>query len=57
LFRGKPLFPGDFFEMIGFDWCYSSEKAQSSLGWQPTRFHEGIQLTWAAYQQNGWKPK
>jgi farnesol dehydrogenase len=57
LFRGKPLFPGDFFEMIGYDWCYSSEKAQSSLGWQPTRFHEGIQLTWAAYQQNGWKPK
>jgi nucleoside-diphosphate-sugar epimerase len=55
LLRGKPLFPSDFFDMVGYDWCFCSEKAKTQLGWQPKRFHDGIALTWAAYQHGNFQ--
>jgi dihydroflavonol-4-reductase len=53
---GKPIFPPDFFDMIGLNWCFSSRKAQVELGWQPHSFYDAVSETWQAYQSQGWKP-
>lgn len=54
LLTGKSIFPPDFFEMIGFNWCFSNHKAREQLGWQPRSFHEGLIETWKEYQEQGW---
>jgi nucleoside-diphosphate-sugar epimerase len=54
---GKPIFPTDFFEMIGFDWYFSNRKAKEMLGWQPHSFSEGLSETWMEYQKQGWKKR
>ena len=51
---GKSVFPPDFFDMIGLDWCFSAHKAQEQLGWRPHSFLDGMQAAWAGYQQQGW---
>lgn len=51
---GKSVFPPDFFEMIGFDWSFSNQKAKELLGWQPHSFHDGLRETWKEYQEQGW---
>ncbi len=51
---GKSVFPPDFFDMIGFDWCFSNNKAKEQLGWQPHSFFEGLSETWVEYQKQGW---
>jgi dihydroflavonol-4-reductase len=51
---GKSVFPPDFFEMLGLDWCFSNRKAKESLGWQPHSFLEGLRETWMEYQKQGW---
>ena len=48
--RGKPIFPQDFFDMVGLNWCFSNAKARSELGWQPHSFDQAITATWQAYQ-------
>lgn len=53
LLTGKSVFPPDFFDMIAHNWCFSSAKAKSKLGWQPLPFAEGIARTWADYQSAG----
>jgi dihydroflavonol-4-reductase len=52
---GKSIFPSDFFEMIGFNWCFNNRKAMQQLGWRPHSFHEGLRETWQAYQKQGWR--
>ncbi len=47
---GKSIFPPEFFEMIAWDWCFSSAKAQKELGWKAVPFSEGIARTWAEYR-------
>jgi len=54
--RGKPIFPQDFFDMVGRNWCFSNQKARRELGWQPKTFAAAIAETWQAYQQRGWQP-
>lgn len=51
--RGKPIFPADFFDMIGLNWCFSNRKAREELGWQPRTFEQAIAATWKAYQALG----
>lgn len=53
--RGKPVFPQDFFDMIGLNWCFSSRKACETLGWAPHTFKDALSETWTAYQRQGWK--
>lgn len=55
LVKGKPIFPSDFFDMVGCNWNLSSAKAQRELGWQPHTLLEGLTETWAEYQASGWK--
>jgi dihydroflavonol-4-reductase len=55
LVTGKAPFPPDFFEMISFDWNFSSAKAERELGMKFHRFKDGIAETWAEYQTQGWK--
>ena len=55
LVTGKSIFPPDFFEMIGLNWCFSNRKAREQLGWQPHSFLEGLRETWREYQEHGWK--
>ena len=50
---GKSVFPPDFFEMFGFNWCFSNRKAKEHLGWQPHSFPEGLRETWEEYQKQG----
>ena len=52
---GKPIFPTDFFEMIGFNWCFSNRKAKEQLGWQPHSFLDGLSETWKEYKELGWR--
>jgi dihydroflavonol-4-reductase len=52
-FTGKVIFPPDFFEMVGLNWCFSIEKARRELGVQPYSFLEAITETWAEYQSQG----
>ncbi len=47
---GKSVFPPEFFEMIAWNWCFSSAKAQRDLGWTWLPFSEGIIRTWVEYQ-------
>ncbi|HEY3363704.1 MAG TPA: NAD-dependent epimerase/dehydratase family protein [Symbiobacteriaceae bacterium] len=53
---GKSFFPPEFFEMIDYDWNFSTAKAQRELGWQMTPFADGMAATWAEYQAAGWQP-
>lgn len=53
--RGKQIFPNDFFDMVGLNWCYSNKKACDELGWKPKTFAEAVAETWRAYQDQGWK--
>lgn len=53
--RGTSLFPSDFFDMINFDWNFSSAKAEHKLGWKPHTFREAMKETWTEYQAQGWK--
>ena len=55
LLTGKSLLPPEFFEMISYNWSFSSAKAQARLGWQPHRFQDGLAETWFEYQAMGWK--
>lgn len=48
---GKSIFPSDFFDMVGLDWCFSNHKAREQLGWQPRAFEVGIAETWAEYRK------
>jgi len=43
----------DFLEMISFDWCFSSQKARTELGWQPLSYLDAMTKTWQAYQAQG----
>jgi nucleoside-diphosphate-sugar epimerase len=52
---GKSIFPQDFFEMVGLDWCFSNRKACAELGWRPQNFADALAATWQAYQAQGWK--
>lgn len=52
---GKAILPAEFFEMIDYDWNFSSAKAERELGWTPTPFLQGMTETWAEYQAQGWK--
>ena len=54
-FSGKPVFPQEFFDMIGLNWCFSNNKAKEELGWRPLSFKEAIAETWSDYQRSGWK--
>jgi dihydroflavonol-4-reductase len=54
LLAGKSALPPDFFEMVGFNWCFSNRKAREQLGWQPHSFFDGLCETWAEYQKIGW---
>ena len=54
---GKILFPQDFFDMVGLNWCFSNQKARQELGWQPVSFEEAVKKTWEAYQNAGWSPR
>jgi dihydroflavonol-4-reductase len=54
LLTGKSIFPPDFIEMMGFDWCYKNIKAKEQLGWQPHSFLDCIRETWNEYQGQGW---
>lgn len=54
---GNSVFPPDFFEMIGLNWCYSNRKAKEQLGWEPHWFVEGLSETWKEYQEQGWGGK
>ncbi len=54
LFTGKTIFPPEFFEMIGLNWCFSNRKAIAELGWRPLPFKEAIAETWADFQRQGW---
>ncbi len=56
-FRGKPIFPQDFFEMVGLSWCFSNLKARESLGWEPKPFADALGETWADYRSEGWPQK
>jgi dihydroflavonol-4-reductase len=47
---GHSIFPSDFFDMVGLNWCFSHQKAREQLGWQPHPFDAGIAETWADYQ-------
>ena len=51
---GKSVFPPDFFDMIGLDWCFSAHKAQEQLGWRRHSFLDGMQAAWAGYQHLVW---
>lgn len=53
--RGRDLFPSDFLDMVGFNWSFSTAKAQRALGWEYTPFRQGMAETWADYQAGGWK--
>ncbi len=55
--RGKPIFPQDFFEMVGLNWCFSNGKAREALGWNPLPFEDALAKTWADYQRMGWTVK
>lgn len=55
--RGRSLFPPEFFEMIAYNWNFSSAKAERVLGWRPHTFDEGMAETWAEYQALGWRAK
>lgn len=48
--RGRPIFPQDFFDMVGLNWCFSNRKARQELGWQPLSFADAIAETWRDYQ-------
>jgi dihydroflavonol-4-reductase len=52
--RGKPIFPQDFFDMVGLNWCFSNRKAKESLGWQPKTFMDALSETWAEYLSRDW---
>ena len=54
VFTGKPIFPSDFFDMVGFNWCFSNRKAKEQLGWQPHSFPDGLRETWKEYNELGW---
>jgi len=56
LLTGRSIFPPEFFEMLGLDWCFSSRKARELLGWKPHSFLDGLRDTWAEYQKQGWSP-
>jgi dihydroflavonol-4-reductase len=53
---GKGIFPNDFFDMVGLNWCFSNHKARERLGWTPVRIQDCLSETWADYQAQGWKP-
>jgi dihydroflavonol-4-reductase len=53
--RGQPIFPQDFFEMVGLNWCFSNRKACAELGLQPLNFASAIAATWETYQAQGWQ--
>jgi farnesol dehydrogenase len=53
-FTGKSIFSPEFFEMIAYDWNFSSRKAERELGWRGTAFVEAIAETWSDYQAQGW---
>jgi len=53
----RPIFPSDFFDMVGLDWNFSNRKAREELGWQPLPFDAAMQRTWSAYQKLGWLSK
>jgi nucleoside-diphosphate-sugar epimerase len=53
---GNSPFPPDFFDMIGFNWCFSSARAERELGVKFHSFKDGLAETWAEYQTQGWKP-
>jgi nucleoside-diphosphate-sugar epimerase len=55
ILTGKFPFPPDFFDMFGFNWSFSSAKAERELGIEFQRFKDGIAETWAEYQAQGWK--
>lgn len=55
--RGKAIFPEDFFDMVGLNWCFSNRKAREELGWQPYTFEQAIAATWREYQLQGWSVK
>jgi dihydroflavonol-4-reductase len=57
IFTGKSIFPSDFFDMIGLDWCFSNRKAMEQLGWRPHSFHDGLNETWKEYQKQGWRAR
>jgi nucleoside-diphosphate-sugar epimerase len=52
--RGEAVFPQDFLDMVGLNWCFSNAKAKTELGWQPLAFADAMQKTWEAYQNIGW---
>ena len=56
-FTGKSVFPPEFFEMIAFDWNFSSKKSERELSWRFTSFMKGIKETWSEYKAQGWEVK
>lgn len=56
--RGTPLIwakltnalPSDLLELAAHDWHFASEKARTTLGWQPVSWHEGLVETWEEVQ-------
>ncbi len=57
LVTGKSPMPPEIFEMIDYEWNFSTRKAERELGWQPHSFLAGMTETWADYQAQGWKVK
>jgi nucleoside-diphosphate-sugar epimerase len=52
--RGKDaVLTQDFLDMIKFDWCFSTQKARSELGWQPLSYLQAMSNTWQDYQSQG----
>jgi len=52
---GRSPLPPEFFEMVRYNWVFSTAKAQQELGWRPHSFAEAMAETWAEYQAAGWR--
>lgn len=52
MISGKTLFPQDFFDMVGRDWCFSNEKAKRILKFEPGSFEKTMTETWLEWCNN-----
>lgn len=53
LLTGKPVFGGDFLDMVSKDWNFSNEKARRELGFRPMGLLESLEETWREYREAG----
>lgn len=53
LLTGRPVFGGDFLDMVSKDWNFSNEKARRVLGFRPMGLLESLEETWREYLEAG----